>query len=328
MALGLELSPDYHERTRVQVWRTYFQFIPTFTAGWFYWFCQRPFFGDALTGAKWLGAFGGLAILLTGLPPGLFLRERYYRLSAGQNREPFSTQLRAALSNRPFLIVMGIIASLTIGWQTTDALGFYVVTYHVFGGDTIAAGKLMGISITVVTLSSFVAIPIIRRIESRSGKTRALRVCLWCEIGAAICKWFLVTPAHPWMSVLVSIFGQFCGIGFWIIVNSMKADICDYDELASGRRREGTYGAIGNLLQKGFTSLTYLLTGIIIQWVGYDAALGHAQDPEAILWMRVSFSLGPILFLTLCLALLARYPLDQTAMANIRTELERRRSVV
>lgn len=328
MAFGLELSPDYHERTRVQVWRTYFGLVPTLTAGWFYWFCQRPVFGSTLAGARWLGVLAGIVILVTGLAPGLGLKERYYRLSARREREPWLAQFRATFANRPFAIIMGIIASLTIGWQTTDALGFYVLTYHVFGGDTLAAGRMMGISITVVTLSSFLAIPLVRWVEARGGKTRALRLCLWCNIAAAGSKWFLATPAHPLLWLVIGVLANFCGLGFWILVNSMKADVCDHDELTSGRRREGMFGAIGNLLQKATGSLTYLLGGVLLQWVGYDAALGHHQHPESILWLRVAFSLGPVLFLTLCLVLLDRYPLDEAAMRDIRHELEQRRAAV
>lgn len=328
MALGLELSPDYHERTRVQVWRMYFGLVPTITAGWFYWFCQRPAFGSTLNGARWLGLIAGAVILVTGVAPGLFSRERYYRLSAAREREPWFAQLRAALKNQPFVIIMGIITSLTIGWQTTDALGFYVLTYWVYGGDTRAAGELMGISMTVLVLSSFIAIPIVRWVESRWGKNRALRVCLWCNITAAGSKWFLATPAHPYLWLIIGVLANFCSLGFWILVNSMKADVCDHDELHSGRRREGMFGAIGNLLQKASGSVTYLLGGLLLQGIGFDAALGHKQHPLSILWLRVAFSLGPILFLTLCLVLLDRYPLTEAKMEEIRRALEQRRAGV
>jgi GPH family glycoside/pentoside/hexuronide:cation symporter len=112
MALGLELTPDTRERTRVQAWRTWFNLIPIFTAGWFYWFCQRPIFGDALTGSRWLGLIVGVVIIGTGVIPGLFLRERYYRVAASAGREPFWPAAFAALRNRPFLLVMGIIVTV------------------------------------------------------------------------------------------------------------------------------------------------------------------------------------------------------------------------
>jgi GPH family glycoside/pentoside/hexuronide:cation symporter len=328
MALGLELTPDTRERTRVQAWRTYFNLLPIFTAGWFYWFCQRPIFGDPLTGARWLGIIVGIVIIGTGVVPGLLLRERYYRVAAKAGREPFWPAAIAAMRNRPFLLVMGIIVTLSIGQQTTEALGFYVFAYHIYGGDTVAAAKLVGVSAVVTMLSAFVAIPVVRSVEKRWGKLGALRGCLWAYLFIALAKWWLATPEYPWLSLLIGVFSQFGTLGFWMIVNSMKADVCDDDELASGRRREGIYGALGNLLSKVAGSSVFFLAGLVLQVIGFNAVLGGAQDPTAILWLRVVYSGGPILFLVLCLILLDRYPLDEAAMQATRQKLEQRRAAV
>lgn len=327
MALGLELTPDTRERTRVQAWRTYFNLLPIFTAGWFYWFCQRPIFGDAVIGARWLGLIVGLAIIGTGVIPGLLLRERYYRVAASAGREPFWPAAFAALRNRPFLLVMGIIVTLCVGQQTTEALQFYVFAYHVFDGDTTAAAKLVGVSAIVTMLAAFLAIPLVRAAEKRWGKLGALRGCLWAYLAIALGKWWLATPEFPWLSLLIGVFTQFGTIGFWMIVNSMKADVCDDDELASGRRREGIYGALGNLLSKIASSSVFFLAGVVLQLIGFDAVRG-GQDPTTIVWLRLAYSGGPILFLVLCLLLLDRYPLNERAMYATRQKLEQRRAAV
>lgn len=328
MALAYELTPDYHERTRIQVWRTYFNLVPVLASGWFYWFCKLDWFSAPLTGARWLGLMVGVAIVATGLCPGLFLRERYYALAARQPREPLLASIRAVARNRPFVLLTGVILTLVLGYTTTETFSFYVLAYHVYGGDTQAAGRLIGWTITIVTLSSFAVIPLIRMLELRWGKTRALRFCLWVNIAAAAGKWWLATPSNPWLWVVVALFAQFASLGFWIFVNSMKADVCDFDELASGRRREGAYGAVGNLLQKTAGSLTFLIAGLVLHLAGYDAGRGAAQDPATVLWLRVAFSGGPIFFLTICIILLDRYPLDGPRMKGIRGELEARRDAV
>lgn len=328
MALGFELTPDTSERTRVQAWRSYFNLVPSFTVGWFYWFCLRPQFGDALTGARWLGILVGGLIIGSGIVPALFLRERYYRVVEGKAKEPFWPAARAAMGNRPFLLVMGIIVTLTLGVHTTDALGFYICTYHIYGGDTAAAAQLLGVAGSITFLAALVAIPLVRAAERRFGKPGALRLCLWTHILVSSAKWWLASPDHPWTFVLVGIFAQFSGLGFWMLVNSMKADVCDHDELQSGRRREGMFGALGNLLAKLSGSTVYFLAGVILQFIGFSAALGAGQDPETILWLRVIYSAGPVFSLTLCLWLLSRYPLDGAAMARIRSTLEERRAAV
>ena len=328
LALGLELSPDYHERTRVQAWRTAFNIIPTLATGWFYWICQRPEFGDPIAGARWLGLVVAGVILMTGLAPGFGLKERYYRVAAVVPPESLWHSLRETLRCRPFLIVMAIIVFLSLGSMTTEALGFYVLAYHVFGGDTAAAAKLAGIATTVTALSAFAAIPLVTHVERRFGKRRALALCLWAYLFVSAAKWWLASPAHPWTFVLIGVFAQFGTLGFWIIINSMKADICDWDELGSHRRREGAYGAVGSLMQKSAAALTLMLSGLLIQGVGFNAALGAAQTPGAVLGMRLAFSFGPTVFLIVCLGLLRFYSLDAARMTDIRRQLEARRGTV
>jgi GPH family glycoside/pentoside/hexuronide:cation symporter len=325
MALGLELSPDYNDRTRVQVWRTYFNLVPLFSIGWFYWFCQRPFFGDVVTGARWLGWVVGGAIAFTGVMPALFLRERYYKVAAATKKEPLWHSVRSTLGNRPFVILMSVTLLLTLGQSTAETLSFYVLTYHVFGGDTFAVSSFMGVNTIVYVVSAFAAIPIVRAAVVRLGKRRALSLCLWINLSVDLFKWVLASPTHPWLWMLINPFSQFGNLGFWILINSMKADICDWDELETGRRREGMFGAVSNLLLKGSAAVTYLLGGLVLQAVGFDAARGGAQTPDSLFWMRVFFSLGPVACLAPAIWLLKRYTLGADVVQATRLELERRR---
>jgi GPH family glycoside/pentoside/hexuronide:cation symporter len=325
MALGLELSPDYNDRTRVQVWRTYFNLVPLFSIGWFYWFCQRPVFGDVLTGARWLGLIVGGAIVLTAVMPALFLRERYYQVAASTKKEPLWHSVRSTMGNRPFVILMSVTLLLTLGQSTAETLSFYVLTYHVFGGDTVAVSSFMGVNTLVYVASAFGAIPIVRWAVARLGKRQALNLCLWINLSVDLFKWVLASPTHPWLWMLINPFSQFGNLGFWILINSMKADICDWDELTTGRRREGIFGSVSNLLLKGSAAVTYLLGGLVLQAVGFDAARGGAQSAHSILWMRIFFSLGPVVCLAPAIWLLKHYRLGAGVMERTRTELERRR---
>ena len=328
IAMGFELSPDQHERTRVQIWRSYFGLFATFTMGRFYWFCQRPIFGDPATGARWLSVLVGAAIVATGIVPGLLLKERYYRVAERAPREPLWRGVRATLRNRPFRLLLALATAVSLGAMSADALSFYVLTYHVFGGDTASAAKLAGIAASVSIAASLVAIRFVAKVEFRFGKVQALRVCLVFMILTAASKWFLASPEHPWTWLLIGVISQFGVIGFWILINSMKADVCDWDELSSAQRREGAYGAIGNLVQKGGFSLVYVVAGTILHLVGFDSTLRGSQSPETILWLRTVFTVVPILCLLPCLWLLSHYPLDRKKMEQIRADLEARRAQV
>src|SRR5258707_165905 len=45
-ALGIQLTTNYDERTRVMAWRGYVQTAGTFGSAWFYWFFLLPVFGN------------------------------------------------------------------------------------------------------------------------------------------------------------------------------------------------------------------------------------------------------------------------------------------
>ncbi|HRE80822.1 MAG TPA: MFS transporter [Opitutaceae bacterium] len=328
IAMGFEMTPDPHERTRIQIWRTYFNLVTTFAIGWFYWFCQRPFFGDAVTGARWLSLIVGVGIILTGMAPAFFLRERYYRVAEQAKREPLWRGVRDAVRNRPFLLLLGVILAVVFGAMSADALSFYILAYHVYGGDTLSAAKLAGIAASVNIAASLLAVRFVSKLEMRLGKIHALRACLGVMILAAISKWFFASPEYPAAWLLIGVISQFGVIGFWILVNSMKADVCDWDELNSAQRREGAYGAVGNLVQKGGFSLVYVLAGTILHLVGFDATQRGSQSPETILSLRLAFTLVPIAFLLPCVWLLRHYPLTREKMQEIRATLEARRSRV
>ena len=61
-----------------------------------------------------------------------------------------------------------------------------------------------------------------------------------------------------------------------MITNSMIADVCDYDELQCGKRREGFYGAVYTSTEKIAWSVSLAFQGVLLVASGFNAALTHA----------------------------------------------------
>jgi len=55
------------------------------------------------------------------------------------------------------------------------------------------------------------------------------------------------------------------------MVSSMVADVCDEDELKTGLRREGMFGAVNGFALKAALAITALVGGILLQFSGFDA---------------------------------------------------------
>jgi GPH family glycoside/pentoside/hexuronide:cation symporter len=139
-------------------------------------------------------------------------------------------------------------------------------------------------------------------------------------------RWWIFRPGAGWLLVLDPILG---GGAIWVaitmIVQSMLADICDDDELASGQRREGLFGAVFSWLMKTAVSLSFLATGTVLNLIGFDAARKAGQLPEAILGMRLFLSVAPALTALACIWLLLQYPISRARAQETRRLLEARR---
>ena len=107
------------------------------------------------------------------------------------------------------------------------------------------------------------------------------------------------------------------------ILGAMIADICDIDEMNSGMRRQGSYGAIGAVFGKGIIAATGILTGYILALSGYV----ETQEPTAqtILNMRILFIVIPGTLMLIALFLASRYPITEQQVLDVRRRLEARR---
>lgn len=327
--LGLELTPDYHERTRVMVVRTLLNQIATMGMPWVFWLCQWDRFGDTLTGARVVSLGAGLAIVGLGVLPGLLLKERYYKLSKTQPKQRHLDALIEPFKNRPFLIVASIVLLVGAGISTVESLGLYINVYHVAQGNKKFGAALLALNFgTTLGVLSMVSTFGINLLAGRISKLTMLRVCIVLAMVGSLSTWFCYTPAMPYLQLLVPILTAPAISGFWIYTNSMKMDVTDYDEWKCGKRREGIFGAASAWTYKAGASVTYLFTANIIMWIGFDSTPGAVQTEHFVQMMRLSFALVPFLLFAAALYLTRHFEITETLAAQIRLDLETRRERV
>ena len=104
----------------------------------------------------------------------------------------------------------------------------------------------------------------------------------------------------------------------------MTADVCDMDELTSGKRREGIFGAIYWWMVKFGFAIAGLLTGVIMSTVGFDPSL-PVQADGAITGLRLFFSGIPILGTLIAMWVMRNYDLTEEKSYAIKKELEARK---
>ena len=115
------------------------------------------------------------------------------------------------------------------------------------------------------------------------------------------------------------------GVGsLFTLMGSMISDICDYDELQTHQRREGTFGAIYWWMVKIGMALAGLLTGLMLNASGFHVDL-ETQPEQTLLWLRI-FDVGvPLLTSLAAIAIMYSYSITEDRANEIRAQLEQRR---
>jgi GPH family glycoside/pentoside/hexuronide:cation symporter len=108
----------------------------------------------------------------------------------------------------------------------------------------------------------------------------------------------------------------------WTLINAMIPDVVDLNELKTGERREGMFSAVYSWTYKMGVALALIIAGYILNWSGFDAALGADQAPDAILKIRLFFTGIPVVSISLALMLLSLYKISEKRSYEIRSELE------
>jgi GPH family glycoside/pentoside/hexuronide:cation symporter len=334
-SLASEMTPDYHDRTRVMSVKNAIQKIPELGL-----FCAAQFttlaiFNDAsgkpdiLRGAQVYTTILGVIMVVLSVAIFLMTRERYYEavVSKSFQRVSFWDIVYRTLRNKPFRQMLGTMLIYNLGTSMVSMLGYYTTVYYVCGGNIVEATKwnsMMGVAGMVFGLAG---IPFAVWLSRRHSKRDALMIILVLAIGAFIGDWFFYNPGLPWLQPLASGCLAFASAGFWTLYGSAMADVLDHDELATGQRREGSFAACGAWTSKAGLAVGNLSSGFVLQFTGFESTL-PAQSEATVFMIRVLLSGIPICGLLIALVVVSRYFLTEERVSQIRTELEARRGTV
>lgn len=325
IALGMEMSPDYHERTSVIAFRTVASQVGALFIGGLYWFTSLGRFADRADGMRWGGLILGGIILIGVLIPAVWGKEHPSSLvqSGRQKKVSLVTSAKETLSEKPFLILIGVTVLMVIGLLMVSSLGYYVAIYHVFGGDkSEVSGRMITIGQWSAQFCTILSVPVISLVSRRIGKRPTLFITISIAICGSLLKWVCYTPSNPWLLVIPGMVMSGGLASTWTLINAMIPDVVDLNELKTGERREGMFSAVYSWTYKMGVALALIIAGYILNWSGFDAALGADQTPDAILKIRLFFTGIPVVSISLALMLLSLYKISEKRSYEIRSELE------
>ncbi len=336
IAMGMELSPDYHERTRVMTIRTVIEQFGFFIVSSLFYFTSLDVFSDRAEGMRYNSLWVGALILIVIMSSVLFAREHPSFLSVKRRTSHPAPAGRAVSLFASFkeviqcwpLLSLGLITVVSyFGVISLTALNYYVTTYYLFNGSKgLDSGKLLSVTGYCIPVATMVALPLMNRLSRRIGKRNALAVAFsLTSLGAAL-RWPLYTPDVPYLSIIPNVIFAIGAAGAYLFINAMIPEAVDADELKTGERREGMFSGVYSWTYKLGASLAILLSGYVLVGTGFEADLLGRQSPNTIFWLRFVFSwvtAGAMLFTA---AVVFTYPITEEKAYEMRSILAKRRA--
>ena len=329
-ALVYEQTPDYHERTRLMFYFALFYNIGNLCVNWYVPATNWSGFENSLVGARWI-AFG-LALIVffgMGILPAIFGKERFYEVAQKENKKiGFMKAIGQAASSKPMMGLVGIVFALNFCGTIAGSIAMYIVIYYVKAGDVAGGLVLNAWNGTGFAIVGFLGIFVLRSLALRFGKRRAMLFVLALTAIGGISKWYIFTPDYPHLLLLDAVLNGPVWVSLGVIVPSMIADLCDWDEYKFGERREGIISSVFTWITKFGTSFTFLVSGVALHFSGFDEALGADQPEGTITVLRLFFVGASVLAPILAIFCLRLYNITEETAYNIREELETRRGDV
>ena len=323
-ALGLELSDDYDDRTRLQVFRMVFATFANLAANWVYKICFL-FDADEVVGVRPVAMIIGGTMLLLGVLSALFIRE--WREIKAQPAINLLKALKATLSNKPFLLLCGSVLFFAGGLILVGPMLLYVNIYHVYDGDRDAASTIMGVSGTVGVVFSLAFLPLGGWLAERLGKRRAALVALSMIILGKGSQFWLVTPEAPYIQLLTRAIFDPGIIMMWALIPSMIADVCDVDELKTGNRREASFSSVYQWIWKFGATFSMIAGGSLISLVGADVAEADQMlSADVVFRLRLLLAIVPTMFGVIAFICIWSFPLTRDRIEVTKAELAAKRA--
>ena len=124
VAFGYEMTPDYHERTRLHAFANTVGQLAWLGVPWFYALMASNLFRDTVHGARTLAIGVGIVVALLGIVPAIFCKEKYASIPKDENKKGFTKNMAEFFAGigitfkcKPFVKLCGATFLVFNGFQ-------------------------------------------------------------------------------------------------------------------------------------------------------------------------------------------------------------------
>ncbi|MEJ6663275.1 MAG: MFS transporter [Flavobacteriaceae bacterium] len=333
VAMGYEMSDDFHERTNIMAISQWIGQWAWVIAPLFWIIMYDPnWFPSADVAVRELAIWVAIPCTIFALVPAFFMKskstlnEDYEPLNSaniGNSLKKIFVSFGEAFKIKEFRKLCGATFLIFNAFNTVAALTFFVIVYKLFNGDAGASGIWVSMFGCIAALgTTFIVIPTVAWMSKKLGKKKAFMLAQSISLVGYVMLYFLFIPGKPWMYIIALPFFSF-GIGsLFTIMMSMTADVIDLDEINTGKRREGIFGAIYWWMVKIGFGIAGALSGVIIAFVGFNSDLATIDQQAAVDGLHAFFCFFPMVGTILAMLVMRDYDITEEKAKDISAQLE------
>ncbi len=314
-AWGAELSRSYGGRTRVAAYREAFTVVGTLLA------LAAPALLPLVGATGERAALGAFAVAVAiGVPLAVALCLALVPEPKDRSTATLSWRdgWRPLAANAPFrrLILAFFVNGFANGLPAT--LFLFFVQHRLASPD--AAGPLL----VLYFVSGVAGVPFWLWLSRRTSKHRS-----WCIGMLTACAAFAFAPLLGPGDVLA--FAVICAVtgltlgADVVLPASIQADVIDVDTAATGEERSALYLSFWALATKlalaGAVGLAFPILGL----AGFDPAANRFES-TGLMALALLYAALPVVLKLAAVAIMWRFPLDETAQTALRARIEARRA--
>jgi len=321
LSMGPELSSDYHERSRLYGFRH-----AAYTVGSIIALISMQLLINAeqvseaqvRDTAFELSALAGIVTALLIAVAVVKLKERPdYQGRVGQT--PFGA-FKDVWGNPHARLVIVVTFIENIGSAVIALLTLYVCQY------VVGTPSLAPLIILTYMIPSSLSVPLWIPLSRRVGKIRLWMFSMMLtglSFGGMFVLPFLDAIEDRTLVIFVLAFfaGLSAGCG-GTIAPSVQSDIIDYDEFKTGERKEGSYFAAFNFVQKSATGVMILITGWVLELSGFMPNVEQTFTVQ--IAIVTLYGLSPLICYTIGTVLFSKFTLDALEHQRIKAVIDER----
>lgn len=312
-----ELSPDYHERTRITTYQTVMTNVSLLCVLTVPAVVERFYPGNDLLKLNAMGA----AVLLPMIPGTLLMLWSFPDQARAPSVRPKQAislgQMLRSVAGETVLIRIMLADFLILAAQGARGGLFIFFTGYVLGMPEVAASLFL-----FQFLFGIAAAPLWQAVSRRIGKRSAY---LWAEAIQAAINFALVLVGKgdlPLFLALALVQGLTQGAGN-LILRAMLADLADEYRLRTGSDRTAMLFSLFSISGKAGSAVPLGIALPLIAWFGFNPQAA-SQPASGVLALSLVFSLVPGVAHLLATLLMRGFSIDEARQVAIRQQLEAR----